>query len=103
MRGMDAQPASVRVWRRLHREASVPERELHLGHAHDRLGVDGSADPGLARADRAGPNLRTPRPLGLLVDDCSTQATWWNVVAHQPSGDLLIQEDYLLESSHGLA
>src|SRR5262245_27471947 len=89
MRRVVVSRARERVRRRLHQEAAVSERELHVGHAHDRPGVDGSADPGLARADRAGQNLRTPRPLGLLVDDRSTQAPGWNVVADQPAGDLL--------------
>src|SRR6187549_4194499 len=101
MRRVDAQPVSVRVRRRLHREAPVPERELHVGHAHDRPGVDGSADPGLARADRVGPNLRTPRPLGLLVDDCSTQAPGWDVVADQPVGDLLTNSQCPTSNSQG--
>ena len=51
-----------------------PSERLHVGHAHDRAGLDGPADPGLAVADGAGEDLRAPEAMGLSADDCADAA-----------------------------
>ena len=89
MRGMDAQPPGVGVRRRLHREAAVPERELHLGGPHDRARLDGAAHSRLALADRVGRDLRASQALGLPSDDRPAPAAGRHRVACQSVVSLL--------------